>query len=173
MNLYKLEIEIEEVLEKYYNCFDEDWIQIVTDEEFQTINSELLDLQNRKSDFIEWLLKKRVNINSDILWLDSEIKRLQDMKKSLLSQSEKTENFIENIVSKTYEWKPIIYWSFKVSFRKSEQLIVDNQDLVPNELKKHIPESYIIDKTELKKLIKNWELIEWVHIEEKSNLQIR
>jgi hypothetical protein len=38
--IYELNHEIETLLEKYYNCFDEDRVQIVSNEELETIQKE-------------------------------------------------------------------------------------------------------------------------------------
>jgi hypothetical protein len=175
-NIYQLEKEIEELLEIYYDCFDENWELRVEDEVFEKVNNELIELQNRKSDFIEWILKKRVNLNSDILWVKSEIERLNKMVQSYEKQLEKTDSFVEKIVKPVYEWSPIIYWNFKVSFRKSESLVIDDESLISEDLKIFVPPSdwyFKTDKNVLKKALKEWVEIQGIHIETKENLQIK
>ena len=62
MNIYELPKEIEQALEKYYSCFDEDTGEmIVEDEVFEKIQAELFELQNKKEELLEWYLKDRLN----------------------------------------------------------------------------------------------------------------
>ena len=77
-NIYELPKEIEEALNKYYECFDEDWCLIVSPEEFEEINKWLQELQNKKEELINWFLSDRVNKQAENAGLDMEIKRLQD-----------------------------------------------------------------------------------------------
>jgi uncharacterized membrane protein YheB (UPF0754 family) len=64
--IYEIEKEIEETLEKYYECFDENGELTCEQSIFDEINKNLTELQNQKSDFIQWILKSRSNTLSDI-----------------------------------------------------------------------------------------------------------
>jgi len=62
MSIYTLPKEIEQALERYYSCFDEDTGEmIVEDEVFEKIQAELFELQNKKEELLEWYLKDRLN----------------------------------------------------------------------------------------------------------------
>lgn len=174
-NIYEIWKEIEEALEKYYECFDEDWI-LIEDSNFEEINKELIELQNKKSDFMEWILKKRVNITSSIPWIKSEIERLQKIVSWYEKDIDKTDSFIESLVKPIYDWKPLVYGNFKISFRKSESIVVDDENLIDTKFKKYIEPveaTYKVDKNLLKQFLKDWVEIEWIHIESKQNLQIK
>ena len=60
-----------------------------------------------------------------------------------------------------------------ISTRKSEAIEIINEDLLPKELCKHIPESYKADKTLIKKALKAGNEIEGAKIVKKLNLQIK
>ena len=67
MKLYEIEQEIEITLNKYLLCFDDEtWELIIPEEDFREIEKELTELQNKRSEFLEWLLKSRANNLSDI-----------------------------------------------------------------------------------------------------------
>ena len=172
MKLYEIEASIQEALDKYYNCFDEDWVLIATDEEFEIAEKELIELQNKKEEFLEWILKSRANRLSDIAWIDNEIKRLSEMKQKIQRKVNQSENFIEMIVKQNYTWKTINYWLFSVWFRKSKATIIEDEELIWDEYKKE-KVSITVDKTAIKKDLEAWKEIKWARIEERSNLFIK
>jgi hypothetical protein len=71
----------------------------------------------------------------------------------------------------------MIIWSWQVSYTKSQRVSIDDETLISNEFRKHIPqqiieEQYIIDKNILKWLLKDQE-IPWCHIENRLTLKIK
>ena len=60
----------------------------------------------------------------------------------------------------------------KLSFRKSESVSIFDEEAIPSEYKKEVV-SVSIDKTEIKKAIKEWKEIPGATITEKQNLQIK
>lgn len=60
---------------------------------------------------------------------------------------------------------------FKFSFRKSESVVIDNQELIPKEFIKE-KVTYSPDKTALKKALKDG-VVDGCHIESKKNLQVK
>jgi len=170
--IYEIQIEIETALENYLECFNEDWELIVSEEEYAKIESELQELQNKKSDYMEWLMKTRANRLASIQGIDSEIERLVKMKESIQKKVDKTDRFIDKLVSKDYNGKTINYWLFSVGYRKSKATVIDNEELIPTEYKKE-KVSVSIDKTLIKKDIEAGKFIEWARIEERMNLFIK
>lgn len=169
MKLYEINIQIETLLEQYYNCFDEDWAQIVTDEEVEVIRSQLNELENKKDDFKNWILQKRQNDLSDIQGIDNEIARLSELKKERQNKVKKWENFIKYLF-----WdleKPIMFWNFKIWYRKSKSVEVtdtfDNKEYMKEKV------TYLVDKTAIKKALENWEKIDWAIIKENFNFYIK
>ena len=171
MKIYEIEQEIELALEKYYNCFNEDWELIATDEEFDIAEKELTEFQNKKSEFLEWILKSRANRLSDIAWIDNEIKRLSEIKQRIQRKINQSESFIEKIVKPNYQWKTINYWLFSVWFRKSKQTIIEDESLLKKYKKIKVILSY--DKTAIKKDLEAWKEVKGARIQEVDNLQIK
>lgn len=172
MKLYEIEQEIELALEKYYECFNEDWELITTDEEFNLAKKELTEFQNKKSEFMDWILKSRANRLSDIAWINEEIKRLSEMRDRIQRKVNQSENFIEMIVKPNYQWKTINYWLFSVWFRKSTQTIIDNEEIIPTEFKKE-KMTICIDKAEIKKSIQKWKEVPGARLQDNLNLNIK
>ena len=80
MQLYKIPQEVSELLEKYYECFNEETgEQISTDEEVQDISKKLAELQNRTEDLLEWYLKERANRLARIEMYKNEIERIRNL----------------------------------------------------------------------------------------------
>lgn len=172
MKLYELDGQIELALNTYYSMFDDDWVLNASEEEFLQVQKQLEELQNKRSDFIEWLLKNRANNISNINWIDEEIKRLSEMKVRIQKKVDSAENFIEKIAKQNYTWKAINYGNWQVWFRKSTSTIIDNEEDIPQEYKKE-KISISIDKTEIKKAIQEWKEIKWARLQENLNLTIK
>lgn len=175
MKLYELNPEIEKAIESYYNCFDEDWV-IISEEELEKVQKELYELQNKKDDWINWILEKRQNVISDTNSIDQEIKRLQELKTVKNKEVWKLENFVEMMTKNDYKWKAINIWNFQVKYTKSQAVIISDDSKIPDDCKKFveeqiIPASYKTDKTILKKMLKDKE-IEWCYIENRLKLKI-
>lgn len=173
--LYELNIETEKALNKYYECFDENG-EIISEEEFEKVNKELLELQNKSSDLIEWQLKKRANTQWEVLSIDNEIKRLNELKTKKQKDITKSENFIEMMTKKDYSGKAINISNWQVNYRKSSIVVVEDETKIPKELLKYTPEKVVeekwsIDKNILKKALKNEE-IDWAYIQDKITLKI-
>lgn len=173
MKIYELNLEIEKLLDKYYNCFDSDtWELIVTQEENDKIQNELLELQNQKTDFIDWILKNRANMLADLNKIQEEIKRLETLFNKISKKIEKSNKFIEFLIKPIYFWKTIILWLFSVWFRKSSQIIIKDENLIDFKYKKE-KISISIDKISIKKDLEAWIEVEGAFIQENLNLQIK
>lgn len=61
---------------------------------------------------------------------------------------------------------------FKFSYRKSESVVIDDLELIP-EAYKRVKTTVDADKTTIKSALKNGLLVGGAHIEEKQNLQIK
>ncbi len=175
--IYELNEEIELTLNKYYSCFDDDWVQIVEDLELETIQKQLFELQNKKDELIEWILQNRANSIAKSNSLENEIKRLTELKVIIDKKIEKADNFIDFIIKKDYKDKPMVIWNWQVSYTKSSRTIIDDETKIPKKFKRYIPKqiipaSYVVDKNILKKELKD-KKIKWVHIENILTLKIK
>ena len=174
MKIYEIEQEIEDTLNRYLLCFDETWELVIPEEDFREIEKELEELQNKKSDYLEWLLKSRANNLSNISWIEAEIKRLSEMKSRFEKKVNKTELFIEKLVKPNYQWKAINYGLFSVWFKPSKKTIIENKDLIPEKYKeKVIKEEIKIPLDAIKKDIEAGIKVPWAIIQECMNLQIK
>lgn len=103
--------------------------------------------------------------------IDTEIKRLSDLKKSVSNKAKNIENYISYAMKK-HNIEKIDADIAKISFRKSETLEVENEALIPEEfiLTKEIKQ---VDKMAIKKAIKDGRKVDGVLIQVHQNLNIR
>jgi len=169
MKIYELNSNINELLEKYYNCFDEDWVQIVEDFEAETIRKTIEELENQKDDLKKWILEKMQNDKWDIEKINNEIQRLSEIKTTLSKKVIKWENF-----AKFLFWeldKNIIFESWKIWYRKSSSVKLDDNFDVKEYINEKI--TYSPDKTKIKNDLKIWKEILWAIIEDKKTFFIK
>lgn len=110
-------------------------------------------------------------VESEISIVDSEIKRLQDLKKSKKNASERLKNSIHNAME-MYGINEIKSETIKLNFRKSEGVIGGSENL-PDELVTIIPEQRKPSLTAIKQAIKDGELVDGYEIETRYSLQIK
>ncbi len=172
MNIYELPKEIEQALEKYYSCFDEDTGEmIVEDEVFEKIQAELFELQNKKEELLEWYLKDRLNKKAENEWIQMEIQRLQDRVARNNKKIERVEKIVDYQFREDYT-KPIALWNFTIAYRKSKSTIIEDENIIDFKYKKE-KVSISIDKTAIKKAIESGEQVKWARISENMNLTIK
>lgn len=126
--------------------------------------------------FAELQMEKDQKIKNIALWhknLMAEAKALRDEEKAFAERRKRAENKAESLkryLDTFLQGEPLKSTEFVVSYRKSEQTIVDDINLVPGEyLKFKDPEA---DKTALKKAIKGGAEIPGVHLETVNNISI-
>jgi len=149
--IYELNNNIEELLEKYYSCFDDQWEQIATDELVEELHKQLENLQNKKDELKEWALNKRQNDIIQNEAINLEIQRLETIKKSRQSYIDRADKFLQYLF-----WdleKNILFWNYKIWYRKSKAVKLNddfnNQDYMVEKI------SYNPDKTKIKKDIED------------------
>lgn len=172
-NIYELPKEIENALEQYYDCFDDDWVLLVTEEYFNDTQKILFDLQNQKQELMEWYLKDRQNKLANNIWLQTEIIRLQ----TRIEQNNKKIERVEKLIDFTYKQdykKPINIWNYTIQYNKSSACIITNEDLISDIYKKSVTKTTIsVDKKAITKAIEDWIKVEWAEIENRLNLKIK
>jgi len=110
-------------------------------------------------------------VYTDISYIDNEIKRLQDLKKT---RSKIVELLEKNILDAMYLYgiekieTPLI----NIALRKSESVVIS---VAPEDLPSPLQKIKIepISKMEIKKLLKNGAVFQGVELVEKQNLQIK
>ena len=160
MNLYEITQEIhnlDSLLESE---------QIDTDAYSDTLEIVKYELEKKA----DGLIKYFVNIDTQIEIIDSEIKRLQDLKKSKNNKVDRLKKYIvDNILllNKTKVETPL----GNISIRKSESVEVDISMLHTKYLKQKI--EYSADKIAIKEAIKKGEKVDGATIIENKNLIIK
>ncbi len=103
--------------------------------------------------------------------IDTQIERLENLKSSYKSKSEVLKSNIKNAMLH-FGLDKIEHDLVKLSFRKSESVEVENQDLIPKEfIKEKI--SYSPDKTAIKEAIKGGQDVQGCKLVTNYNLQVK
>jgi sulfur carrier protein ThiS len=122
-------------------------------------------------DKVNNVIKFQMSCEATAEAIDTEIKRLTDLKYSYLKKADNIKNYISFSLLKNGIEKLETDIS-KLSFRKSQSLVITDEKLIPEEFIK-IKEVKSIDKIAIKEAIKGGRTIDGAIIEEKQNLQIK
>ena len=173
MKIYELNKQVEESLDKYYNSMDLETGEVIDETSFNEARKELEELQNKKEELTEWVLKKRANTLWQVEWVSSEIKRLSELKQSLEKQVDKANKFIEYLTKEVLENnKKVIIWNWQVWYRESKATIItEDFDFHSEYWVETI--KYTADKKKIKEDLENWKEIIWAYIENRKNLFIK
>jgi hypothetical protein len=112
-----------------------------------------------------------LNLKSKGEAIASEIKRLQDLKKSNDSQMARVEKLLDFGMGLTQSDKQD-FGNVIIGYRKSVGTIITDEDLVPDEFKKE-KVTISIDLVKAKEVLKNGGEVAGVQLEERKNLYIK
>ena len=145
------------------------------DEETGEVNTEVLDRLNAIQESFEAKAQNVALVCLELRDRKEAIKREIDRLQSLLKRAERGEKWLtgyldENVKSAGYE--RIDGARVSISFRSSEETVIDNMDELPKEFIKE-KVTYAPDKTAIKQAIKAGKEVNGAHIEKKKNLQIK
>lgn len=138
------------------------------DDETKLDTLDSIDWKHDFSEKIENCIKVIRNKNARVEAYKAEIKRLQDLKASEEKAVERIKSSVSDAMRLTQHDK-LDTTLFKVGFRKSKAVIVDETKLP----KKYMKAKWSPDKETVKELLKSGATIRGAHIEERSNLSIR
>ncbi|MDU6561268.1 MAG: siphovirus Gp157 family protein [Streptococcus sp.] len=138
------------------------------DDETKLDTLDSIDWKHDFSEKIENCIKVIRNKNARVEAYKAEIKRLQDLKASEEKAVERIKSSVSDAMRLTQHDK-LDTTLFKVGFRKSKAVIVDETKLP----KKYMKAKWSPDKETIKELLKSGATIRGAHIEERSNLSIR
>lgn len=180
-SLYQINEKVDSIMAKIQSAFDESTGEIIDEELYTESQKQLDNLEIAQNDKIENIACYIKNLNSDVFALENEIKTLSQRKKVKENQLKRIKEYLANFL-KLKGIKKIETPKAVVSFRKSEQLEITDEEEAMEwcRLRGFLKEKPEIDKTEVKKYIKN--LIEIgdedlcpsdIKIVEKQNLQIK
>lgn len=167
-NLYEIQRDLVELIDRGFNeeCINEDG---EIDEE--KVAALIDGLEMAKKDKIEAIACFIKNLESDAAELKAEEQNLKARRESKERKAENLKTYLQNalIYDGTMKFETA---KCALSFRKSEQVIITNQDILPKEFIV-AKTTYAPDKTALKNAIKAGEIIDGVVLETKQNLQIK
>lgn len=103
--------------------------------------------------------------------IDQEIKRLKALKEHVDGEQKRVEDYLTKACEMTGTEKLQGIYA-NISFRKSEQTIIDDERLLPEEFIR-VKTTYEPDKEKIKKAIKRGEEIQGAHIEQTKKIQIK
>lgn len=138
------------------------------DDETKLDTLDSIDWEHDFSEKIENCIKVIRNKDARIEGYKAEIKRLQALKSSEEKAVERIKNSISEAMNLTQHDK-LDTTLFKVGFRKSKAVIVDETKLP----KKYMKAKWSPDKERIKELLKGGSTIRGAHTEERRNLNIR
>lgn len=127
--------------------------------------------QDEAKPFIEYKLRQRQEASIFVAGLDAEIKRLMELKSSHDKKIASADKQIDYLL-KLFKIDKLKTEINELSYRKSEAVVLVDETLIPTEFKKE-KVSVSIDKTEIKKALKEGKEIPWAVIETRQNLQIK
>lgn len=104
--------------------------------------------------------------------IEAEIKRLQGMKQGAEKRMEWWKSQLEGAMHQ-FGVEKIDTPTLKLSFRKSEAVEVENEDLIPQDVKELVPASWKISKTKIKEAIKAGKEVPGASLVSRQNLQIK
>jgi hypothetical protein len=104
--------------------------------------------------------------------IKKESDRLDAMKKAIENSNERIKNTIKHFME-LYEVSEIKGETLKLSFRRSKQVVIDDDSLVPVLFKELVPESYKTCKADIKKAIEDGGTVPGARVVENYNLQIK
>lgn len=174
MSIYTLPQEVEQALDLFYSCFDEVSWELVVEESIMIERQKTLDeLQNQTNETTEWYLKDRANKLAYIAGIESEIERLSKIVSSEKKKVARSENLLERIFARLYEWKAMLIGSFKLSYRASEAVVIENEVWLPKEFLRVIPETVAPDKVKIKETLKAGIPVPGATLETRQNFSIK
>lgn len=138
------------------------------DDETKLDTLEAIDWTTDYENKVEGYVKVIKSLEADIEARKNEKKRLDELNKSDQSKIDKLKAALAISMTETGQTR-VDTTLFKVGFRKSEAVIVDETKLP----KEYMRAKWSPDKDKLKELIKNGATIKGAHIEERKNLNIR
>ena len=148
------------------------WINAEEVPEMRAYAEELVaKSQDESKPFIEYKLRQRQEASIFVAGLDAEIKRLLELKQAHEKKISSVDKQIDYLL-KLFKIDKLKTEINELSYRKSEAVVLVDETLIPTEFKKE-KVSISIDKTEIKKALKEGKEIPWAVIETRQNLQIK
>jgi len=161
MNLYEISQDIKQASE----MLDEDWV--LTEEWLALLDQSELSLKDKAQNIA--FVNQELSNKKDAI--KKEVERLNWLLKSINKNEEKLKGYLSSNLQELWITK-LETELFKISFRKSESIeITDEESIDKQFIKEKI--STTIDKTAIKKAIKDWLEVKGAELKTNNNLQIK
>ena len=164
--IYNLSTEIKELEKKLYESADYETGEI--DEEIVKALSVTREEFNSKAVGCVYLSRQ---FGGNVAEIDEEINRLKSLKDFYKRSADRLINGVSNAM-RTLGIDEVRTPTMRLSFRRSEEAIIDNINFLPAEFVIEKIE-YKPDKTAIKKAIKAGKDVQGAHVETKYNLQVK
>lgn len=112
------------------------------------------------------------HIESDIDIIDAEIDRLNKLKEVRSNAVERLKTSLKTAMQ-LYGVTEIKSPTLKINFRKSESVLITDANLIPDELKRVVPEKKEPDKAKIKDVIKSGESVLGAELIVNQSIQIK
>jgi len=159
-----MSLKLYEITQTYQDILDLD----LDSESLETVLASLTDTVQEKADNIAKLITQ---LEAESIAYKVEMDRLAAKKRQNDSKSVQIKSYLDYNLKQMGIAKldtPL----FKFSYRKSEQVVIDDSDAL-NDTYKRFNTVVDIDKVAIKLAVKNGLVVAGAHIEEKQNLQIK
>jgi Skp family chaperone for outer membrane proteins len=162
MTLYEIKREIEEAIDAMFASVDEETGEVSED----AVNklAELNAARDEKLDNIGAYIK---NLMAEAEAIKAEEKKLADRRRVIENKVERLKAYVASILG-GQKWSSA---RVAYSFRKSEKVIVDENNLPKTYMVKKV--EFAPDKKTIKELLKSGKKIRGAYIEESQNIQIK
>lgn len=164
MTIYELNQSFSNLMEVLENTED----QVTKD----LVKDSLEQLQLQTTEKVENIIKYIKNLESEAKALDEESKRLAERKKTTLKKVDNLKQYLKDFTG-SLEGKKYNAGIFKLSIRKNAPSVnvVDIKAIPKNFIKTEVVET--VDKMEIKKALKNGEIIEGVELISSESISIK
>lgn len=159
LTLYTLESELEALLDSVETCPDE------LREELEAKITKYLDAELSKVDNIGWVLSTLDNVQ---VHARTEIARLRTREQAAAKAAQSLETYILHVLARR-NGKPLKGHNVTLSARRTEALIIDDPDAVPEQWKRTTI-NVDIPKDPIKRALGAGETIPGVHLEAREHL---
>lgn len=163
MNLYDINNEIEQAVNNIMDSMNPE-----TGEVDESLVHVLEDLQMQKEEKLDNLGAYIKNLLAEAKMLKAE----EDALKARRESKEKQASNLKNYLASVLDGKPFESSRVAISWRKSDEVQVEDIDLLPEEFVKS-KTTYDADKTAIKKAIKAGQEVRGAWLKEKNNIQIK
>ena len=165
MTLYEIDNKIKDFIDRMFDAVDENGEIIgVNPDDLDALN----EAREQKLENIALYIK---NIEADADAIKKEENTLKERRIVLENKAENLKRLLAGSMIAHDESK-FTTARCAVSFRKSDAVVITDADLVPPEFKTEVVDVKI-DKTKIKKMIKDGVDIDGAYIEERQNIQIK